>query len=140
MNKLNYSENNIDASNKNQKSPLNRKRLFPQDSPPPVQNFPEISGNMINPLSQLPQNRTNGQFPFFPAPAKPMTVSPHTTKVLINSTGNPISATGLCTPNQGQQIISLPENFENGMADTGKVRNSQTYSEKSDPILFYFES
>ena len=156
MNKLNYSEKYIDASNKNQKSPFNRKRLFPQDSPPAVQNFPKISGNMINPLSQLPQNRTTGQFPILSAPANPMTVSPQTAKVLINSSGNPISATGFCiTPNQGQQIISLPENSENGMADTGKVRNSQTYSAnsnssflfaffewplKSDPILFYFES
>ena len=127
MNKLNYSQNNIDASTKNQKSPFNRKRPFPQESPPPVQNFPKISGNMINPLSQLPQNRTTGQIPILPAPAKPMTVSPQAAKVLITSSGHPISAPALCiAPNQGQQIISIPENLENGMADTGKVRNSQT--------------
>ena len=137
MNKLNYSQNNTDASNKSQKSPLNRKRPFPQDPPPPVQNPPEISGNMINPLSQLHQNRTTGQFPILSAPANPMTLSPHTAKVLINSSGNPISAAGLCiTPNQGQQIISLPEN---GMADTGKVRNSLTYRENSNSsFLFAF--
>ena len=72
MNKLNYSQNNIDASTKNQKSSLNRKRPCPQDSPPPVQNFPEISVNMMNPLSQLPQNRKTGQIPILPAPAKPI--------------------------------------------------------------------
>lgn len=125
MNKLNYSPNNIDASTKKQKSPFNRKRPFPQDSPPPVQNFPKIAGNMNISLSQLPQNRTTGQIPILPAPAKPMTVSPQTAKVLINSSGHPISAASLCiTPNQGQQIISVPENLENGMADTAKVRNN----------------
>ena len=128
MNKLNYSQNNTDASNKSQKSPFNRKRPFPQDSPPAVQNFPKISGNMINPLSPL--------LPILPAPAKPMTVSPQTAKVLITSSGLPISAAGLCvTPNQGQQIISVPENLENDMADTGKVRNSQTCRENSNSLF-----
>ena len=79
MNKLNYSQNNTEASNKSQKSPFNRKRPFPQDSPPAVQNFPKISGNMINPLSPL--------LPILPAPAKPMTVSPQTAKVLKNGQG-----------------------------------------------------
>ena len=39
MDKLNYSQNNIDASTKNQKSSFNRKRPFPQESPPSVQNL-----------------------------------------------------------------------------------------------------
>ena len=39
---------------------------------------------MINPLSQLPQNRTTGQIPILPAPEKPITVSPQTAKVVKN--------------------------------------------------------
>ena len=102
MNKLNYSQNNIDASTKNQKSPLNRKRPLSQDSPPPLQNFPEISVNMMNPLSQLPQNRKTGQIPILPAPAMPI----------------------------------KKENLENGMADTGKIQNSQTSRKNSNRLFF----